>query len=73
MNWRNWLRGLVAVIISGAANAIVLVIAAPEKFSFSDFAELGRVAAALGLLGAAAYLKQSPLPGSRRTRTDVHS
>jgi hypothetical protein len=59
---KNWLHGLVAVVITGAANAAILVIASPEKFSFGDLVELGRVALALALVNAATYLKQSPLP-----------
>jgi hypothetical protein len=66
-----WLKGLVAASISGAANGVVTGFAAigidPEKFNLAaglhHTLAIGGVSAALsGILGAAMYLKQSPLP-----------
>jgi hypothetical protein len=66
-----WLKGLAAASISGAANGVVTGFAAigidPEKFNlaagFHHTIAIGCISAALsGILGAAMYLKQSPLP-----------
>lgn len=58
MNWQHWAHGLVAAVIGGAANALVVAMADPA----ADFVVLGKVAAFGAILSAAAYLKQSPLP-----------
>ena len=66
-----WLKGLAAASISGAANGVVTGFAAigidPQHFNlaagFHHTLAIGGVSAALsGILGAAMYLKQSPLP-----------
>lgn len=62
MNWKPWLYGLISGTISAVAGAVLLVIVVPEKFSFADLSTLLRVVFAFGLVGAANYLKQSPLP-----------
>lgn len=62
MNWLVWVKSLAAAAIGGAANAGLLVIVAPDKFSFDDLSTLGRVAAAGALIAVMSYLKQSPLP-----------
>lgn len=70
-NFEIWLKGLAAASISGAANGVVTGFAAigidPEKFNlaagFHYTLAIGFLSAALsGILGAALYLKQSPLP-----------
>lgn len=64
MNWKGWLKGLVAAVIGGAANAVTAVFVAPETFNFTGPGLL----ATLKMAGAGAfiafwlYLKQSPLP-----------
>jgi len=64
MNWKSWLKGLVAAVIGGAANAVTAVFVAPETFNFTGPGLL----ATLKMAGAGAfiafwlYLKQSPLP-----------
>ena len=71
LNLELWLKGLAAASISGAANGIVTGFAAigidPQKFNlaagFHHTLTIGCISAALsGILGAAMYLKQSPLP-----------
>ena len=62
-----WIKGLVAAIIGGAANAIVLVVVNPLEFNLADgLHNLLTVAATSAILAAAAYLKQSPLPGENK-------
>ena len=63
MKWQTWLKGLVAAIIGGAANAVTTIIVAPETFNFqAGLSKLGAVAGASALVSAAMYLKQSPVP-----------
>ena len=59
-NSRLWLHGLAAAAISGAANAISVYVVDPVHFS--DFTKLGKVALISAILGAAFYLKKSPVP-----------
>jgi hypothetical protein len=62
-NWENWLKGLMAAVIGGAANAVTTVIVAPETFNFQGgLGKLGAVSGASALVSAAMYLKQSPIP-----------
>jgi hypothetical protein len=58
----NWVKGLFAALITGAANAVVLVVVDPINFPLADLSRVGTAALVSGLIGAAAYLKQSPLP-----------
>lgn len=59
-----WIKGLIAAIISGAANAITVAIVDPVEYLHSEHSlrKLGAVALVSGIVGAAMYLKQSPLP-----------
>ncbi len=67
----NWLHGLIAALIGGAASALdsglALIIIAPEQFNLNK--GLARTLLTITVLGvlsgvklAFAYLKQSPLP-----------
>jgi hypothetical protein len=58
--WTVWLKGLIAAIISGVSSAVVVVIVDPH--TFGEWEKLGKIALAQAALGAAAYLKRSPLP-----------
>ena len=67
-----WLRGMLAAVISGAANGAITGFAAigidPTHFNlaagFAHTLSLAGVSAVMsGIIGVAAYLKQSPLPG----------
>ena len=63
-DWKVWLSGLIAATITGGANAISVMIVDPVAFNLQD--EMGKVltvALVSAIIGAAAYLKQSPLPG----------
>lgn len=62
-NVMHWLKGLFAAIIGGAANSITLIIVSPTEFNLqAGLKNLITVGATSAILGAAMYLKQSPLP-----------
>lgn len=71
MSWQNWLRGLVAAIISGVSNAFLASVVSPETFNASPdgLRKLGTILALSGALGMAMYLKQSPLPTAEEKKT----
>jgi hypothetical protein len=69
--WELWLKGIVAAAIAGGANGIITGFAAvgidPSHFNlqagFRNTMSIAAVSAAMsGIIGVAAYLKQSPLP-----------
>ncbi len=67
MNASIWLKGLAAAVISSAANSICVLIADPQHFSpqqVDGIKHLGMVALVSAIVGAAMYLKQSPMPKS---------
>jgi len=66
-----WFKGLAAAAIAGAANGIITGFAAvgidPDKFNLqaglrATLTIAGVSAVMSGIIGVAAYLKQSPLP-----------
>ena len=62
-NWENWLYGLMSAMIGGAANSVIVILVSPESFNFQEgLPKLGTAAFAFGIVSAALYLKQSPLP-----------
>lgn len=68
---RTWFHGLLAAAISAAASGVSLVIVAPLEFNFSrdGLLKLASVCGVNALISAAAYLKQSPLPGDQKAPT----
>ena len=60
MNWKPWLKGLFAAVISSVASGGVVVIVDPH--TFADWDKLMKICGALGIWGAFMYLKQSPMP-----------
>lgn len=63
MNWKTWLQGLISAIISGAATSVTMIIVDPQTFNFDQgLKKVGIVALVSGLVSAANFLKQSPLP-----------
>jgi len=71
-DWRVWLKGLLAAIISGSANGVVTAYSLlgidSEHFNLNTglhnvLQVAGSVAVISGFLGAAMYLRQSPVPG----------
>lgn len=72
-----WLKGLAAAAIAGAANGVITGFAAvgidPTHFNLQaglrpTLAIAGVSALMSGIIGVAAYLKQSPLPANNQTR-----
>lgn len=64
MNWKVWLKGLIGAIVSTAANSVSVLVADPKHFNpgIAGWANLGLVALVSAVVGAALYLKQSPVP-----------
>jgi len=62
-NWKHWLHGLAAATIHGFASGVALIVVDPADFNFGEgLTKLLTVSGMMALLGAASYLKQSPLP-----------
>lgn len=62
-NTTIWIKGLIAAVIGGVANTVVLMIADPLNFNLGEgLNRLLTVAATSAFVSAAAYLKQSPIP-----------
>lgn len=60
---KAWLHGLGSAVIGGAASAVTVVIVDPATFNLSTGGlKLLSVLAVSGIISAALYLKQSPLP-----------
>lgn len=63
MNTKAWLHGLVGAFIGGASASIGLILVNPSTFNFQEgWKTLLSAFIASGLVSAAGYLKQSPLP-----------
>jgi len=71
MSWQNWLRGLVAAVVTGAANGFLAAVVSPETFNTTPegLKKLGIFVVLSGALGMATYLKQSPVPPLEETTT----
>jgi hypothetical protein len=72
-----WTKGLLAAAVAGAANGVMTGFAAvgidPTHFNLQaglkpTLAIAGVSALMSGLIGVAAYLKQSPLPGNNQSQ-----
>lgn len=68
MDWTHWLKGLVAAVIGGVSNTVVAMVVAPEQFNIHETRKLGEMALGAGLVSAALYLKQSPVPPEIETK-----
>jgi hypothetical protein len=62
----TWLKGLIAAVVSAAANVTTLAIADPQHFdpSKAGWHDLGTLVVVSAVVGAALYLKQSPVPST---------
>ncbi len=62
----TWLKGLAAAVITGVSNAFLAAVVSPETFNTSTegLKKLGIMLLLSGAIGAATYLKQSPIPPS---------
>lgn len=79
LDWGHWFMGLMAALITGGAGSITTTGAAgwiaPESFNMAGGMHktlllFGTSFIINGVLGAAAYLKQSPVPQERDIWTD---
>ncbi len=62
-NWKHWLKGLISAFIGAAANSVTVVIVDPVNFNpLTQTNKVLTVAVVSGVIAAALYLKQSPLP-----------
>ncbi|QEE30793.1 hypothetical protein FTW19_24005 [Terriglobus albidus] len=71
-NVRLWLHGLGAAFIGGAATSLATILVDSEKFNIDTLLglqHLAVVAIVAGIVSAAGYLKQSPLPPVEESRT----
>ena len=75
--WEAWLKGIAAAGIAGGANGVITGFAAvgidPQHFNLqaglhSTLAIASVSALMSAIIGVAAYLKQSPLPGGNVIR-----
>jgi len=62
----TWLKGLLAAVITGTSNAFLAAMVSPETFNTTPagLKKLGWMLLLSGAVGAATYLKQSPVPPS---------
>lgn len=67
---RQWLHSLAAAAISGGANGITVMIVDPVQFNLfqGGFGKVAMVVVVGALVGAALFLKQSPLPAEEEQR-----
>ena len=62
-----WIKGLIAAVIGGISNTVVLMIADPLNFNLQEgLNRLLTVAATSAIVSGAAYLKQSPIPSEAK-------
>jgi hypothetical protein len=58
-----WVRGLVAAVVSAAANSVTVMVVEPMHFNLNEgLGKVGQVALVSALVGAALYLKEHPVP-----------
>jgi len=71
-SFRTWIHGLAAAFIGGAAASITNLIVAPESFNATPegLRKLGWAILASGVVAAALYLKQSPLPPPEKSDSE---
>ena len=63
MNWRAWLHGLGSAFLGGGANVVATMIIDAKDFNVeTGIQKILALWFASGLISAALYLKQSPLP-----------
>lgn len=59
---QTWLKGLIASIISGVSGAVLVAVGDAATGTSLDWKRIGTVAVIAAIIGAAGYLKQSPIP-----------
>lgn len=69
MNWKPWLKGIVAALIGGGSNAIVARFTDPA--TYTDIARMMEFAAWGAVINVAMYLARSPFPPDVVTETTI--
>lgn len=64
VNWKAWIHGLGSAFIGGGANVVATMVIDPDDFNITNggISRIGALWMASGIVSAALYLKQSPLP-----------
>src|SRR5271166_3201450 len=80
LDWGDWLRGLVAAVISGGASAVtsgvVVTMVDPQHFNAgtSGFWKIVvAMFAANAFMGGMLFLRQNPVPTAKTTTTTVQA
>jgi hypothetical protein len=63
--WRNtevWLHGLISAFVGGGASVVGAMIITPESYNIHELKKVFSLFLVNGIVSAALYLKQSPLP-----------
>jgi uncharacterized membrane protein YdjX (TVP38/TMEM64 family) len=71
MNWKNirhWAHGLVAATISSISTAVLSTIGTNITGDPLNWHQVVTIMVSGGMIGAFAYLKQSPLPAESETK-----
>lgn len=59
----RWSKGLLSAVIHSVASTVVVVVVDPQTFNLDEgLNKLATVALVSGILGAASYLKDTPMP-----------
>ena len=68
--WRTWLHGLLGAFIQSGATAVSVMVIDPAKFNLEEgLANIGKLMLVSGIIGAALYLKSSPVPPEETIET----
>ena len=68
--WRTWLHGLLGAFIQSGATAVSVMVIDPQKFNLNEgLANIGKLMLVSGIIGAALYLKSSPVPPEETIET----
>lgn len=76
LKWENWFYGLISAVIGSVATSAAMMFTDPKTFNFdTGWRALWHLCIATGILSAAMFLKQSPLPAmvTTVTVTDTHT
>jgi hypothetical protein len=60
---RTWLHGLLGAFVQSGATAVSVMVIDPQNFNLNEgLANIGKLVLVSGIIGAALYLKSSPVP-----------
>ena len=68
--WRTWLHGLLGAFNQSGATAVSVMVIDPAKFNLDEgLVNIGKLMLVSGIIGAALYLKSSPVPPEETIET----